>query len=87
MYSVLRHYMKFVYVEYVTSNGFYAGAKRILFPHMRFIIYSYITEKFVLNLRRYSYYVTNMYESNYMQYQTKRNGCYIRLQIFSCFKK
>jgi len=31
--------MKFVYVEYVTSNGLYTGAKRILFPHIPFIIY------------------------------------------------
>ena len=85
MYSALRHYMKFVYVEYVTSNGLYTGAKRILFPRFPSIIY--ISTKFVLNLRRYSSYVTNMYESNYMQYQNKDNGCYIRLQFFNCFLK
>lgn len=64
---------------YGTCNFKWTGAKRILSPQIPFIIY--ITTKSALNLRKYSSYVTNMYESNYMQHQPKRNGCYIRLQF------
>ena len=64
--------MKFVYVEYVTSNGLYTGAKGILSPCIPFIIH--ITTKFVLNLSRCSYYVTNMYECICMKYQSKRKA-------------